>query len=218
MSNLTNKPVFIVGPKRTEHELMCAFLERETGFSCKTSGNGQQVGLPPQEGAVGSRLILWDCLGRDMEECLKQFEDDSEHWSAKDIVALFNVRANMGIEEEALGLGVRGFFYETDALDCLAKGVKSLFNGELWISRDVSAKIIMRKGIIRKERPQKSINGLTQREVEILKLVAVGETNEEIAQELNISPHTVRTHLHNIFKKIQVPNRLQAALWVADRL
>jgi len=49
-------------------------------------------------------------------------------------------------------------------------------------------------------------------------MVAVGAKNEEIADELFISPNTVRTHIYNIFKKINVPNRLQAALWAAKNL
>lgn len=46
-------------------------------------------------------------------------------------------------------------------------------------------------------------------------LVAVGATNEEIAEKLCISPHTVKTHIFNIFNKIDVSNRLQAGLWAA---
>ena len=49
-------------------------------------------------------------------------------------------------------------------------------------------------------------------------MVAVGVKNEEIADRLCISPHTVKTHIYNIFKKIGVPNRLQAALWAAQNL
>jgi LuxR family transcriptional regulator of csgAB operon len=62
------------------------------------------------------------------------------------------------------------------------------------------------------------VAGLTPREVEILAMVAVGAKNEEIAEKLHISPHTVKTHIYNIFKKIDVPNRLQAALWAASNL
>jgi LuxR family transcriptional regulator of csgAB operon len=60
--------------------------------------------------------------------------------------------------------------------------------------------------------------GLTAREVQILAMVAVGSKNEDIADKLCISPHTVKTHIYNIFKKINVPNRLQAALWAANNL
>lgn len=61
-------------------------------------------------------------------------------------------------------------------------------------------------------------SGLTRREVEILDLIAAGYANQQIADELFISPHTVKTHLHNIFKKINVKRRLQAALWAAKNL
>ena len=59
---------------------------------------------------------------------------------------------------------------------------------------------------------------LTPREIEILSLVAIGAKNEEIAEKLYISSNTVKTHIYNIFKKIDVPNRLQAALWAAKNL
>ena len=59
---------------------------------------------------------------------------------------------------------------------------------------------------------------LTQREQEILGKISQGASNKEISQELCISPHTVKTHLHNIFKKINVKGRLQAALWAASNL
>jgi DNA-binding CsgD family transcriptional regulator len=49
-------------------------------------------------------------------------------------------------------------------------------------------------------------------------MVVSGATNEEIAARICISPHTVKTHIYNIFKKIKVPNRLQAALWAAKNL
>jgi DNA-binding NarL/FixJ family response regulator len=55
--------------------------------------------------------------------------------------------------------------------------------------------------------------GLTPREKEVLALIAVGMTNAEIAEELFISPHTVKNHVTNIYKKIQVEDRTQIALW-----
>ena len=103
-------------------------------------------------------------------------------------VAIYNVYAGWGIEEEALHLGIRGFFYKQDPLKLFIKGVNAILGNEVWVSR------------------------------EILLLVGSGAQNDEIAEKLFISPHTVKTHLYHIFKKINVPNRFQAALWVAKNL
>jgi LuxR family transcriptional regulator of csgAB operon len=60
--------------------------------------------------------------------------------------------------------------------------------------------------------------GLSQREIEILTLVAEGRTTLEIAERLGIHHDSVQSHLRDSFKKIGVPNRLQAILWVANNL
>ena len=113
--------------------------------------------------------------------------------------------------------GVRGIFYNSDPLPNLAKGVPAILNGELWYSRKDLMKCLLdsnddnefaleRRGL------------LTSREKEILILIASGISNIQIADKLNISRNTVKTHLYNIYNKIKVPNRLQAALWAAKHL
>jgi DNA-binding CsgD family transcriptional regulator len=78
-------------------------------------------------------------------------------------------------------------------------------------------------GGIRKNRRQRSFpirqpHPLTSREQEILRLMAMGGTDDKIAEMLRISPRTVKNHLYHVFKKINVPNRVQASLWAAKNL
>ena len=60
-------------------------------------------------------------------------------------------------------------------------------------------------------------SALTPREQEVLKLVARGFSNREIADILSISPDTVKTHVRNIFSKLSVTDRIQAAVWAVSR-
>jgi DNA-binding NarL/FixJ family response regulator len=59
---------------------------------------------------------------------------------------------------------------------------------------------------------------LSQREREILLMLAAGATNKDIAQKLFLSLNTIKSHIYNIYRKIDVPNRLQASLWAAKHL
>ena len=137
-------------------------------------------------------------------------------------VCFFNVLRDTGIETRAVQQGVRGFFYESDGLEHFLKGVKVILGGEYWISRKIVNEFIVSTNHHPKRRGHDGARGreagLTQREMEILKLIAAGTPNAKIAEKLCISPHTVKTHIYNIFKKINVPNRLQAALWFAKNL
>jgi len=216
-SALKDRLILVVGPRRLQNELILYYLEQNGGATCRAGSGSSQS---PNTGATGPNrphLVLWDCDGRDQEYCSAALESfPKERWS-RDYVALFNVRPDIGIEEAALSRGVRGFFYVEDTLEQLQKGVTAIFEGELWVSRGIMSKFVLdQKGF--QAVSQKTSNLLTRREMEILSLVAAGATNEDVARTLFISPNTVKTHIYNIFKKIHVPNRLQAALWAAKNL
>lgn len=66
-----------------------------------------------------------------------------------------------------------------------------------------------------KLKSDKHPDGLTAREIDVLRLVATGKTNQEISRDLFISEHTVANHVHNILNKIGVTNRIEAALYAA---
>ncbi|GLR75597.1 LuxR C-terminal-related transcriptional regulator [Aliivibrio sifiae] len=107
---------------------------------------------------------------------------------------------------------VVGVFYERDNVNIISEGVKKIIDGELWLSRKVTNDLISiyrskQNGIL-----TTSVS-LTTREKEILQLLSFGSSNVDIASALFVSENTVKTHLHNVFKKLNVRNRLQAMLW-----
>lgn len=214
---LTDKLIYVVGPRRFENELIATFLERETGAECVSKLSIPQVSVTNNRQVGTQRLVLWDCLGKDLETLIGEIESHDERVLAQDFVTLFNVQQGLGIEERAVMLGVRGFFYEHDSAEVFLKGIRAIFDGELWLPRKIMTRCIL-KNKSREPYRRRNAMALTRREREVLEMVAAGATNEEIADRLCISPHTVKTHVYNIYKKIDVPNRLQAAFWAAKNL
>jgi len=215
--SLPGKFIYIVGPGKLQNELMALFLEQQTGAKCLTGEDLRTIQEIDEDDSVRSNLVLLDCRGKSLESLVSELESCDQKILSRVFLALFNVAPDLGIEQETVVRGIRGFFYEQDPLDRFPKGVDTILDGELWVSREIMCKCILRHKS-QHSFPKGDTTGLTPREIEILAMVAAGAKNEEIADRLCISPHTVKTHIYNIFKKINVPNRLQAALWAANNL
>ena len=217
ITTLTDRLIYIVGPLKLQNALMASFLERETGAKCLAVEKFHDIQGMNDEKIRQPKLALWDCLGNDLESCLLKFEPDCKEVLNHSAVAFFNVSPDLGIEAEFIAWGVQGFFYEHDHLERFPKGICAIFNGELWFSRKIMSEAMLKNkkqgGLLTRYETD-----LTFREIEILAMIAGGASNKMIAEKLYISPHTVKAHLYNIFKKINVTNRLQAALWAAKNL
>ncbi|OEF23161.1 LuxR C-terminal-related transcriptional regulator, partial [Vibrio rumoiensis] len=107
---------------------------------------------------------------------------------------------------------VQGVFYRSDAIETINLGMRKMLEGEQWFSRNIAQSMI--EYYRRQEMyVSKAVTDLTVREEQILKLLLMGASNGQIAEKLFVSENTVKTHLHNVFKKIKVKNRLQALMW-----
>jgi len=175
--------------------------------------NEETVELHRQELAE-KPLVLVDAEHASHERLLRDFQAAGLSEALKYLYAVYNLEPATPCDQEALLRGVRGFFYKKDPLDHFLKGIRSILAGEVWVSRGSLLNLVLQGAPRKAELPaQKTL--LTRREMEILAMVSTGARNDEIADKLYISSHTVKTHLYNIFKKIDVPNRLQAALWAS---
>jgi DNA-binding NarL/FixJ family response regulator len=208
--------VHIIGPLKFQNKLMAWYLQENTGLICACSKNlnAESFSGPPGEKTT---LILLDCLGNDLTGLWSTIRSFFDSGNKGYYIAIFNMPAGQPFGNDLVKKGVRGIFYNSDPLPNFAKGVPAILNGELWYSRRDLMKCLLDSDDD-SEFALERRSLLTSREKEILILIASGISNTQIADKLNISRNTVKTHLYNIYNKIKVPNRLQAALWAAKHL
>jgi len=113
----------------------------------------------------------------------------------------------------AMRLGARGVVLKQSASDLLLKSIRKVSDGEIWLDNRMTAEVIdaFKKSSESGQRREKPL--LSDREKEIVQLVAQGFRNREIGEKLFISEQTVKNHLHNIFDKLGVSDRLELALY-----
>ena len=95
--------------------------------------------------------------------------------------------------------------------DTLKKAIFSVYSGETYI--EPSLMPLLNSSLAERDVLKEKVSDLTRREMEVLKMIASGAFNKEIALTLNISERTVKNHVSNIFKKIGVSDRTQAAVF-----
>jgi DNA-binding NarL/FixJ family response regulator len=109
-----------------------------------------------------------------------------------------------------LASGVDGYVAKHEAIETIVQAIRGVMGTEAgWLSPGMAAKV-MRRALDSRRRPQVL---LTEREAEVLKMVALGKTDPEIAQRLAISERTVRYHLHNMYRKLGINRRCEAIVW-----
>jgi DNA-binding CsgD family transcriptional regulator len=208
---------YIIGPRRLQNELIASHLEQITGNVCNVL---EQINLIPKNNPRNpnhSNFVLWDCQGKDPKNLMSELTSYTPQSQSSNCFVLFNVPTYLDLKKKFVLNGIHGFFYEHDSLEIFLKGLRAILDGKLWLSREMMTKCIFEANGKNKSLKNTS-RDLTQRQIQILALVAVGATNDEISDKLCISPHTVKAHLYRIFRKINVPNRVQASLWAAQNL
>ncbi len=112
---------------------------------------------------------------------------------------------------KAVELGVDGYVLKDSESSELKKAIMTILNGETYIQPDLIPRLNAK--MISMENDYDKIDSLTKRELDVLKNLAIGMYNKEIATKLEISERTVKNHVSNIFKKIGVSDRTQAAVF-----
>lgn len=113
---------------------------------------------------------------------------------------------------ETMQIGATGYILKDSDSATLYKAIRDAYNGESYIHPKLAAELVKEFNKPKAAKP-KPENELTQRELEVLCLIAEGQNNKDIAEQLFISEKTVKNHVSNIFRKINVCDRTQAAIY-----
>ncbi len=112
---------------------------------------------------------------------------------------------------KAVDIGINGYVLKDSESAVLKKAIVSIADGENFIQPSLIPALNAK--MIEKNEDSVKLENLTSREIEVLKLLAVGMYNKEVAEMLDISERTVKNHVSNIFKKLNVTDRTQAAVF-----
>lgn len=125
-----------------------------------------------------------------------------------EVVALTSVLEDASVVG-AIRAGAIGYLLKNTQADELRRAIKAAAAGQVQLSPEAATRLM------REVRAPESPETLTERETDVLRLLAEGKANKEIAQTLNIGEKTVKTHVSNVLAKLGVQSRTQAALYAA---
>jgi len=199
-----------------DHEIvrrgLRAFLDGEPDIDvvAETAGGAEALDLLASIEPQGRRpdVIVMDLQmtpidGIESTRRIRALYDDIE------VVALSSFAEQERVHA-ALQAGASGYVLKDSDADDVAAAIRAAHRGELRIDPVVARRLM---SSLHKPRDDEPISELTARELDVLRLVAIGEPNKRIATELAISERTARTHVSRILHKLGLSSRTQAALW-----
>lgn len=112
---------------------------------------------------------------------------------------------------KAMDLNVNGYILKDSCSSEIKQAIYTVMKGEVFIQKELVPELNSK--LLKRDIDKDKIKSLTKRELEILKLVSNGQSNRDLATALNISERTVKNHLSSLFKKLDVEDRTQAAVF-----
>lgn len=131
---------------------------------------------------------------------------------------IFNVEKRLPTEELLTFGNLKGLFYQNDEINAIARGCGEIINGQNWLPRKVTSQLLHYYRHVIASHTAPATVDITARELQILRCLQTGASNQQIAESLFISEYTVKSHLYQIFKKLSVKNRVQAIAWADQNL
>lgn len=181
----------------------------EEGFDIKgrASGSKEAIELAKQ---YRPNIILMDINLKDGDG-FDATEQICNTLPKVNIIGL-SIHDDTALVKKMLNKGAKGYLTKNSSKDELVKAINTVNNGGQYICEEVKEKFISSMLGGESNAPE-----LTNREIEIVKLIAKGFTSKDIGEQLNVSNRTIDTHRHNILKKLDLPNSAQLSIWARDK-
>ncbi len=169
------------------------------------AANGQEA--VEMAGLLKPDVVLMDMLMPVMDG-ITATQQIRQKYPETEVIAVTSVLDD-GSVVGAVRAGAIGYLLKDTQADELCRAIKAAAAGQVQLSPEAAARLM------REVRAPESPESLTERETEVLRLLAMGKANKEIARALTIGEQTVKTHVSNILAKLGVQSRTQAALHAA---
>lgn len=184
-------------------------LERDITVIAQASNGGEAIKLAKE---CKPDVILMDINmpGINGLQAIKELKQEN---SPSRIIVL-TIHEDREYLFKTLQMGAEGYVLKDAETSVLISAIRSVYNGQSFIQPNLTKELVKEfNRVTLHEKDKNEDNNLTTREVEVLGLIAEGMINKEIAKQLYISEKTVKNHVSNIFKKLDVSDRTQAAIY-----
>ena len=212
-----HKTVCVIGPSRLQNELIASALEEQGKVRCIAAASLDEAHARFGDIYGQIKLFLWHCEHKDVARELKGLESVEGMMPRHSNLGLFNVRRKGWGVGMALPSQLRGVFFQDCSVEDLKRGVSGLLKGKSWFpAKKASQDSAASEALAGNTESRDEL--LTPRERLLLSLIQQGKTNRQIADALLVKQKTIKNYANRLFKKINVSNRVEAALWAKRHL
>jgi len=204
--------VVLIGRNDFQNKLLARLIAERIGCSCLVRSIEDLSG-PSVDADV---LALLDVEGIAAPDLNVRLQVLAACVSVRNI-ALINADEGVSFEQIVACPGIKGIFCRETTEENLVKGILAIFKGDCWLPRKMLLAHWEQTSAHTRLFPAETTL-LTRKEIDTLKLLVGGYSNNHIARTLSVSPHTVKTHIYNLFRKLHVGNRVQAVHWALQNI